>query len=84
MRVTGYTFISTSKQQLMEELAVAMQHREVSYPNGPIAAEIEAFDFVYTRTDVRYSAPEGLHDDCVCALALAVHAAGRRSRWVPL
>ena len=36
--------------------------------------ELETFEYVYTRTGVRYSAPDGLHDDCVCALALAVHA----------
>jgi len=36
-----------------------------------IVRELEAFEYVYTRTGVRYSAPEGLHDDCVCSLALA-------------
>jgi hypothetical protein len=39
--------------------------------------ELETFEYEYTRTGVRYSAPEGLHDDCVCALALAVHKRGR-------
>jgi hypothetical protein len=34
---------------------------------------LEQFEFEYTRTGVRYSAPAGLHDDCVCALALAWH-----------
>jgi len=36
-----------------------------------LAAECEAFEYVYTRTGVRYSGPEGMHDDGVCALALA-------------
>jgi hypothetical protein len=44
--------------------------------------ELESFGSGYTRTGVRYSAPEGLDDDCVCALALAVMALERR--WVPL
>lgn len=72
-RVEGYPFTSPSKQKLMEGLAVAIQRREVTFPEGTISAELEAFEYVYTRTGVRYSAPEGMHDDCVCALALAVH-----------
>lgn len=71
----GYHFTSLSKQRLMEGLAVAIQRREISFPDGPIVNELEAFEYVYTRTGVRYSAPEGLHDDCVCALGLAVYAA---------
>jgi phage FluMu gp28-like protein len=70
----GFKFSSTSKQQLMEGLAVAIQQREIGYPNEPptIVNELMAFEYEYTRTGVRYSAPEGMHDDCVCALALAV------------
>jgi hypothetical protein len=71
--VEGYAFSAPSKQRLMEGLAVAIQRREVTFPDGPIRAELDAFEYVYTRTGVRYSAPEGMHDDCVCALALAVH-----------
>lgn len=68
----GYKFTSTSKQQLMEGLAVAIQQRQVTFPAGPIVNELETFEYEYTRTGVRYTAPEGLHDDCVIALALAV------------
>ncbi|GAG10318.1 unnamed protein product, partial [marine sediment metagenome] len=39
----------------------------------PVVNELEAFEYEYTRTGVRYSAPEGLNDDCVCALALVNH-----------
>jgi hypothetical protein len=73
-RFEGYLFSAPSKQRLMEGLAVAIQRREVTFPSGPISAELEAFEYVYTRTGVHYSAPEGMHDDCVCALALAVQA----------
>jgi len=41
-----------------------------------LTSELEAFEYEYTRLGVRYAAPEGLHDDCVCALALAVQARG--------
>ncbi len=69
--ITGFKFSATSKQQIMEGLAVAIQQRKVSFPEGHITRELENMEFEYTRTGVRYSAPPGLHDDCVCALALA-------------
>lgn len=71
---SGYQFTAPSKQRLMEGLAVAIQQGEIGYPEGVVPDELETFEYVYTRTGVRYSAPDGLHDDCVCALALAVHA----------
>ena len=74
-RFDGYKFSSESKQRLMEGLSVAIQHGEIKIPkDGPIRAELENFEFEYTRTGVRYSAPDGMHDDCVMALALAVAA----------
>jgi hypothetical protein len=69
--VTAFKFTQTSKQQIMEGLAVAIQQRKIMFPEGPIKDELENFEFEYTRTGVKYSAPSGLHDDCVCALALA-------------
>lgn len=75
--VEGFKFTSSSKQQLMEGLAVRIQQGNVSYPDGPIVRELETFEYEYTRTGVRYAAAEGLHDDCVCALALACHRAAQ-------
>jgi hypothetical protein len=71
----GVKFSSSSKQQLFEGLAVAIQHRSIRFPPGAITSELEQFEFTYTRTGTRYAAPEGAHDDTVDALALAV------SRW---
>jgi Phage terminase large subunit len=67
----GYKFTAPSKQQLMEGLAVGIQQRHIRYPDGPIVNELEQFEYEYTKTGVRYGAPEGMHDDCVCSLALA-------------
>jgi hypothetical protein len=67
----GFKFSQGSKQQLMEGLAVAIQKQEIGFPEGIITNELEAFEYEYTRTGVRYSAPSGMHDDAVCALALA-------------
>ena len=69
---TGFQFTGPSKQKLMEGLAVAIQSGEVRFPDGPIRAELELFEYQYTRTGVRYTSPAGYHDDCVMALALAV------------
>ncbi len=70
--ITGYKFTSTSKQQLMEGLSVAIQQGTIKFPDGVLVRELESFEYEYTRSGIRYTAPEGLHDDCVCALALAV------------
>lgn len=70
--VEGFKFTQPTKQQIMEGLAVAIQQKQISYPDGVIVNELECFEYEYSRTGVKYSAPEGLHDDCVCALALAV------------
>lgn len=66
-----FKFTAPSKQQLMEGLAVAIQQRKITFPEGHIVDELSNFEFEYTRTGVKYSAPSGLHDDCVCALGLA-------------
>lgn len=77
MDVEGFKFSSQSKQMLMEGLSLAINRREIRYPSGFLVKELESFEFEYHRTGVRYSAPSGLHDDAVCALALAVH--GKRT-----
>ena len=70
-RVYGFKFTSQSKQQIMEGLTVAIQEQNIGFPEGHITDELRNFEFVYSRTGVKYEAPTGLHDDCVCALALA-------------
>lgn len=66
-----FKFTSHSKQQIMEGLAVGIQSRMITFPEGHITDELSNFEYEFTRSGVRYSAPTGLHDDCVCALALA-------------
>jgi hypothetical protein len=63
----------------MEGLAVGIQHRklliaddgDVVNGTGKLRHQLEQFEITYTRTGIVYSAPEGEHDDDVCALALA-------------
>lgn len=67
----GYHFTPGSKQKLMEGLVLSIQSHELIFPPGPIVLELDSFEYEYTRLGVRYTAPSGLHDDCVMALALA-------------
>lgn len=78
-QIEGFKFTSQSKQQIMEGLAAAIQSRSIRIPDDYVRHELETFEYEYTRTGVRYSAPSGMHDDAVCALALALrswHASG--------
>ena len=69
-----YKFTLTSKQDLMRGLAAAIQQKAVRFPEGVIVRELESFEYVMKPNgNCLYSAPEGYHDDCVVALALAVH-----------
>lgn len=69
--VYGFKYSSQSKQQLMIGLQNAIQLGEVSILEGVMQDEMESFEFEYTRTGVKYNAPDGMHDDTVNALALA-------------
>lgn len=73
-QVVAYHYSSSSKQKLMEGLALGLQKGEVSVLEGVMRDELEAFEYEYTRTGVRYSAPQGMHDDTVNSLALAREA----------
>ena len=76
----GWHFTQTSKQKLMEGLSAVIQQGDIGFPEGVITLELESFEYEYTRTGVRYSAPEGSHDDTVCAIALAVARFGAAVR----
>jgi len=80
-QIEGVVFTQQSKQRLMEGLAVGIQSRKVIIADdgdvvngtGKLRHQLEQFEITYTRTGVVYSAPEGEHDDDVCALALAYY-----------
>lgn len=77
--IEGFKFTSQTKQQIMEGLASALQGRDTAYSDKWLADELESFEYEYTRTGVRYSAPEGCHDDGVCAYALAIECKRRHT-----
>ena len=71
LMVEGLKFTQNSKQQLMVGLQNAIHQKAISYPSGVIVDELEIFEYQFTASGVKYSAPSGFHDDCVMALALA-------------
>lgn len=80
--IKGLKFTSHSKQQLIEGLQLEIQQRKIKFPSEPIGYELENFEYEYTRTGVRYTAPQGLHDDCVVSLALAVDCSKHNKKGV--
>lgn len=71
---TAFHFSQSSKQKLMEGLALAISKSQIKIVKDSVLhQELLDFEYVYTQTGVKYTAPAGCHDDTVCALALAVH-----------
>lgn len=72
----GFKFTNESKNQLINNLAIAIEQRRITFPNEPILIdELQAFE--YSITDggrIKYGAPDGKHDDCVISLGLACWA----------
>jgi hypothetical protein len=87
VNVTPHVFTQPSKLRLMQRLVAAFQGKELTLPDTHearwLVAELEAFEFTYTATGVRYEAPSGEHDDGVMALALALYGWDRVQGVVP-
>lgn len=72
--VRPVTFTSKRKRELIENLVTHVEQESVAIPDLPVVvSELQLFEYDVTRAgNVRYNAPEGEHDDCVDAFALAV------------
>lgn len=68
-------FTNETKKQLIERLIVSIEQRLITFPKVDVLLEeLSAFGYELTPGGyVRYTAPEGYHDDAVIALSLAVH-----------
>ncbi len=65
-----------SKAPLIESLVLAFERDEVAVIDDPvIVGELMAYERTTSKATLRpqYNAPQGMHDDCVIALALANH-----------
>lgn len=71
--VRGFTTTNASKAEAIEALALAFERGDIRIPpDDVLIGELEAYTMERLPSGMlRYSAPEGMHDDTVMALALA-------------
>ena len=76
--VRAFQTTNASKAEIIEKLAVAFEQQAISIPNyPPLISELMAFDQERLSSGaIRYSAPNGQHDDCVMSLAIAFSEVG--------
>jgi phage FluMu gp28-like protein len=75
LHVKPFNTTQRSKVQIIEELAHAIETRQLALLNHPILLhELLAFEYSPSASGPRYEAPSGGHDDTVIALAIAWNA----------
>jgi hypothetical protein len=75
INVMAYQITAPSKKELIDRLVVAIEQRLITFPNIEVMVD-ELKNYAYEITlshNIRYAAPEGMFDDCVISLALAVY-----------
>jgi hypothetical protein len=72
----GFTTTNDTKAQIVQALALAFERGDIRIPDdAALIGELEAFEATRLPSGKwRYSAPDGMHDDTVIALALAWEA----------
>ncbi|CAB5218302.1 Terminase-like family [uncultured Caudovirales phage] len=75
--IQPFVTTSKSKQEIIEQLVVANQRKEVTFKNEEwLHKELSMFTYVYNpkSKSVSYSAPSGFHDDGVMSSAIGYNA----------
>lgn len=77
IEVEGVVFGAQTKRELIDNLVLRLAHREVAFPRvEQLVQELQFYEYEVTESGhVRTQARRGYHDDCVCALALALRIA---------
>jgi len=80
----AFKISGASKKPLIERLIVAIEQRLITFPLiQELIDELGSYTYELTsQRNIRYTAPEGLHDDCVIALALCVY--GLRNFYIAI
>jgi len=78
LSVIPFKFTGQSKKALVEKLIVSIEQRLISFPDiDVLVTELKSFTYEVTHFgNIRYTAPEGMHDDCVMSLGMAVWGLG--------
>jgi hypothetical protein len=79
VRPHPFTTTNASKAEIIDLLALAFEQRTLSIlPNPILLNELKAYEAERLPSGlIRYGAPDGMHDDCVMALAMAWYGAQR-------
>jgi len=78
LTIHEYQFTANSKRQLIDNLIIAIEQQEVSFPEiQELINELELFEYQSTANGVKYGAPSGYHDDCIISLGLAYQLVSR-------
>lgn len=74
--VYGFQTTATSKAKIIDQLALAFEQQTIGILDDAVLMnELQSFEMERLPSGAwRYGAPEGGHDDCVMALALALEA----------
>ena len=85
MAVVPFHTSSASKQPLIQTLQSAFEHGTIRIlPDAVQVNELQAYEGKRTASGFSYSAPSGMHDDTVMALALAWYAVSKRPASLPM
>jgi len=73
----GFKFTETSRMNILNNLAILLEQDKIKIPDDEgLIAELESFQYSLSEQGkIKVKAPEGLHDDRVMSLALAVWGA---------
>lgn len=76
----GFKFNETSRMNLLNNLAILLEQDKIKIPNDEgLIAELQSFKYEISENGkIKVRVPEGLHDDRVMSLALAVWGAKER------
>ncbi len=75
--VEPYITTTKTKPIMIEDLAVLFEQKDISILDiSWLIDELEAFTYIYNANtrNVQYSAPQGVHDDSVISLSLAIQS----------
>lgn len=71
----GFIFTESSRMSLLSNLAILLEQDKIKIPDDEgLIAELESFQYMLSDNGkLKVRCPEGMHDDRVMSLALAVH-----------
>lgn len=76
--IFGVIFTGPTRRQLLDNLSAQLHQGTVGVLDGDMRLELESFDYEWTQQGIQYKQLDGVHDDTVFALALALHAKAQR------